>query len=199
MAKLASGNLTLEIRFREFDKCGWVQYDVLYLWKGKPIVNNALLKRQGKYWRDRSKGAFKANEYRQDTLIPTLERVLKTNEPEYWEPIEPDIVMAFYPDTYFPFLQSHYRRVWEKESVKQARERKKQAKLKAGGKLPDDPITVIACVDVYNLEDALMYHREGIAQIMHPTRKELQVFCKELKREYAVFKRRYKVDQYKEE
>jgi hypothetical protein len=180
-------------------KGGWVQYEVLFLWKGKPIVNNALLKRRGKYWRARSKGAFKANEYRHDTLIPTLERVLETNKPEYWEPIEPDTVMAFYPDTYFPFMKSHYRVVWEKEAIKRARERRKQAKAKAGGKLPDDPITVIACVDAYNLDDADAYYGEGIAQIMCPTRKELEAFCKQLKREYAVFKRRYKVDEYKEE
>ena len=41
MAKLNRGNLTFEFRFNEYDAEGWVQYEVLFSWSGKPIINDS--------------------------------------------------------------------------------------------------------------------------------------------------------------
>ena len=75
MAKLTSGNLTLEIRFREFDEAGWVQNEILFLWENKAIVNDALLKRCNDHWQARNYGAFKANQYERDDLIAKIESI----------------------------------------------------------------------------------------------------------------------------
>jgi hypothetical protein len=73
MAKLTSGNLALEIRFREVDEAGWVQYEILFLWKNKPIIDDALLKRDNEYWQARNYGALKSNQYERDDLIAKIE------------------------------------------------------------------------------------------------------------------------------
>jgi hypothetical protein len=180
MAKLTSNQLTLEIRFREFDKAGWVQYEVLFLWQDLPIVNDALLKRDGKYWSARSFGAFKANDYERDDLIATIEKVLETNQSDYWQPIEPDVTLAIYPEMEFPFLESHWQPVAESDEDRQVEENREQGEQAVEGKLPDDWITLIAAVDTYNFKGSRAYSGEGLALIMCPTRQELEQFCADL-------------------
>jgi hypothetical protein len=180
MAKLTSGNLTLEIRFREFDDAGWVQYEILFLWENKPIINDALLKRCNKHWQARNYGAFKANQYERDDLIAKLEKVLETNEPGYWEPLEPDIIIGIYPEIAFPFLRSKLEILYESEEFRQSREHREKSKQETG-KLPDDPITLIVFVDAYNFENSDGYSGEGPALIMSPARSALELFCSELK------------------
>jgi hypothetical protein len=197
MAKLTSNHLTLEIRFREFDKAGWVQYEVFFLWQDQPLVNDALLKRGREYWNARSRGAFKANDYERDDLIATIEKVLETNQPEYWQPIEPDVTVALYPQMDFPFLESHWQRVEEGDENQQTEEDTERNRPIIEDDLPpDDWITLIAAVDTYNLKDSRGYSGEGLALIMCPTRQQLEEFCAELKREYQEFVEKYKVNEY---
>lgn len=103
MATLASDDLSLEIRYRDFQH-GWIQYEVFFRWQGEIILNDAILKRQGEYLGVRGRGGVLANEDEKCCILPTLEKVLETNEPDYCETIEPDIVLAIYPEQYFPFL-----------------------------------------------------------------------------------------------
>ncbi len=196
MAKLTSNHLTLEIRFREFDKAGWVQYEVFFLWQNQPLVNDALLKRDRAYWNARSTGAFKANDYERDDLITIIEKVLETNQPEYWQPIEPDVTVAFYPNMEFPFLESHWQWVEEDDESRQTEEAAEQHKPIAEDAPPDDWITLIVAVDTYNLKDSHGYSGEGLALIICPTRQQLEEFCAELKREYQEFVEKYKVNEY---
>lgn len=196
MAILKSGNLIFEFRFKEFDDCGWVQYEILFKWGDQPIINDSILKRYNEHWANRSFGAFKANDHREDSFIQILDKVLETNEPDYWEPIEPDVTIGIYPDMYFPFLESHLKLVWEKPEAKQKREERERGKSEAAGRLPDDPITLVIFVDQYNMEDCEPYSGEGPALIMVPTRKQLETFAKELKKEYMEFKNKYPVDEF---
>jgi hypothetical protein len=193
MAKLTSGNLTLEIRFREFDAAGWVQYEILFLWKNKPIIDDALLKRDSEYWRARNYSAFKANQYERDDLIAKIEKALETNEPAYWQPLEPDVIIAIYPEMFFPFLETKLEILYESEGFRQQREQREKRKQEIG-KLPDDPITLIVFVDVYNFEHSEAYTGEGPALIMCPNRSEMEAFCAELKQEYLYFQRKYKIE-----
>jgi hypothetical protein len=196
MAKLTSNHLTLEIRFREFDKGGWVQYEVLFLWQDQPLVNDALLKRDRAYWNARSTGAFKANDYERDDLIATIEKVLETNQPEYWQPLEPDVTIAIYPGMDFPFLESHWQPVEEDDACQQVAGDEAQREPASDDEPQDDWVTLIVVVDTYNLKDARSYSGEGLALIMRPTRQELEVFCADLKREYQDFAEKYKVNEY---
>jgi len=187
MAKFTSRGLTFECRFREYDKGDWVQYELLFLWQGEPIINDALLKRHNEHWAARSYGAFKANEFEHDTLIKTLERVLATNQAGYWEPLEPDVIIGFYPGRYFPFLPSHWVPVDREVEQVLLEEKDNPSEYPAS----DDLVTVIVFVDAYNLHDCKGYSGEGIGLFLLPTRQELQLFLQELKEEYTVFVAEY--------
>jgi hypothetical protein len=93
MAKLQSDGLTLDIKFMGF-KDEWIEYEIKFYWKDEIIINDSLLKREGEYWGKRSTGAFLANDYQKDFLTETIRDILQTNEPEYWEPLEPDDIFT---------------------------------------------------------------------------------------------------------
>lgn len=93
MALLKSELLSLEINFVGFEY-GWLQYEIYFRWENEPIINDNLLKRDGEYWGSRKTGSFLANEDEKDRLIDTISKVLQTNESQYWEPIDPDIIVA---------------------------------------------------------------------------------------------------------
>lgn len=63
-----------------------------------------------------------------------LKRVLKEDKADYWEPMEPDIVVAIYPEDYFPFLPSHHKLLYESDEHKAKREAREA--LKKEGSCP---------------------------------------------------------------
>lgn len=176
MAKLSSDSLTLEISFRNLE-FGWVQYDVLFLRNDKNLINEKTLKCDSPHWRDRVHNAFRVNEFDKDTLIPVIETFLETNEPDYWEPTEPDIILGFYPDWSFPFVNEF-------------------KKIKAGEELSNtiydkDVFTIVAFIDQYNFEGADCYTGDGVALVISCERKVLTDFLNELKKEYSAFCLKY--------
>jgi hypothetical protein len=146
----------------------------------------AHLKRVNEHWSKRSYGAYKANEYRVDTLIPVIRNVLESNEPDYWQPLEPDIVLAIYPEIYFPFLPPKWELVSESEKISRMRETHQLVKDLAG-QLPDDPFTVITLIDAYNFGDTSGYSGVGPALILHASRWQVKNFCDQLQGEYELF------------
>ena len=124
MAKLESADLSFDFRYTGFQG-GWVQYQFLFLWRGEPIVKDEVLKRCNDYWNDRPESAFLASEDEQDSFLPLINKVLETDIADYWEPIEPDIIIAIYPDEYFPFLKSHWVLIRESEQFKEERAARK--------------------------------------------------------------------------
>ncbi len=176
MAKLQSGDLILEIKFNSFEP-DWIAYEVKFSWKDDVIVNDNILKRTGEYWGKRSYGTFLANDYDYDRLIGTIKKVLNTGEADYWEPVEPDIVMAIYPDTYFPFMKSHWAVVYEKDGKQEEIEPEK-------GKC----FTVITFIDSYNFKDSGAYSEKGISLHLVVKRDALENFVTELETEYKNLK-----------
>ena len=196
MAILKYEDLSLDFRYTGFDdKEGWVQYQFYFLWQGEPIVRDEPLKRWGEYWGSRPEGAFLANDYRSDRFVPFLRKVLETGEPEHWEPMDPDVIVAVYPEGFFPFLESHRELVYESFEAKQAQDARRKLKEEKG-KLPDDPFTFIAMVDVYNLQGSDAYYGQGLALHMVVPRIALEAFADELEKEYAEFKERFRVDDF---
>lgn len=176
MARLSSENLTLEISFRNIE-LGWIQYDVLFLYEGKNLVNPDTLKGGSEYWDDRVENAFRVNEVERDTLIPILESVLRTNQPDYWEPIEPDMILAIYPDWVFPFVEDIQKVKSKGENLQ---------------KEPDvDYFTVIALIDEYNFSRSRYYTGDGLALIISCDRAQLTQFLSDLRNEYAEFCDKY--------
>lgn len=189
MAKLTSGNLSIEIRFLELDEYKWVQYEILFLYKDQPMIQDALLKRVNEHWSKRSLGAFKANEDEGGAggLIETLRKALDTDEMQYYEPLEPDFTLAIYPNMAFPFMKSRYERIYTSERALEKERQREQARVDAGGKLPDDYFTIILMIDLYNFGDEIAYAGEGPALIMMPQRKEVQTFLEEYEQEFCEF------------
>jgi hypothetical protein len=195
MAKLSAESLTLEITFTGFE-AGDVLYEIAFLFEGESMINDALLKRSSAYWSSRRPSVFPACDYEKDYLIETIEKVLETNQPEYWEPYEPDVILAIYPEMHFPFLRSHYQVIWKNSRTKEEVERRERKKLEQG-KLPDDPITLICFIDAYNFRNTRTYCESGVALHLTVERKDLELFCLELKKEYAHFKEDFKPEEYK--
>lgn len=52
MAILHDGDLSLEIRYREFEY-GSVSYDIWLRWRGELVINDAILKRVNDHWAKR--------------------------------------------------------------------------------------------------------------------------------------------------
>lgn len=188
MAILRSDDLGFEFRYGGLED-GWVQYHFYFLWKGEPVFRDEPLKRSTSLWASRPKSAFRANSDRRDEFIPFLRRVLENDEPDYWEPMEPDIIVAIYPNMLFPFVRPA-RVLWVSEEVK--REAEERARLKAQQpKLPDDLYTFMPMVDGYNFEGSRGYYWQGFLMQMVVTRKDLETFTRELEREYAEFKKKF--------
>ncbi len=197
MAKLESDSLSLEIAFRGFEY-GWVQYEIAFLWEGEGMINDSLLKRWSSYWNSRTNGRFLANDYEADILIRTLEKILETDKAEYWQPMEPDITIAVYPNEFFPFLKSHYKIIYKSDEAKKKSEEYEKLKREKG-KLPSDLFTIIVFIDAYNFRNCEAYQSEGISLHLIVERENLESFCNRLKTEYLEFKEKYKVDEYKED
>ena len=191
MAILDSYNMALEVRFREYDPDRWLQYDLLFLYKGQSMANEALLKKTGGFYERRAHGAYRCNEYGGDTLIPTLEHVLAENRPASWTPLEPDAKIAFYPEMVFPFMRStstthSYELIYESDESRLEREEHEMQKA-LFGKLPNDLFTVIAFADAYNFERGPIYTGSGPALILITHRQDVEDFLRQLKEEYAHF------------
>ena len=181
MTKLQSDNLGLEIEFYRFEE-EWIGYKIKFYWKDELIVKDDILKRTGDWWYKRDYGTFLANDYEGDHLIDTLKKVLETNEPEYWEPIEPDIKIGIYPDMFFPFLKSQWTLVEEGDEKYMQKEKKENSK--SLDRSPDDLFTIITLIDTYNFKDSESYSGEGISLHLISTRKDLEKFIIDLEAEY---------------
>lgn len=197
MAILKSGDLSFDFRYTGFE-AGWVQYQFFFCWKDDPVIKDSSLKRWNEYWNNRPASAFIANSYETDGFAPFLRKVLESDESDYWEPIEPDIIVALYVGHYFPFLKSHFTLRYECDDVKSKREARERLK-KEQGKLPDDFYTFIVFVDAYNFKDADMYYGQGFSIQLLVQRQDLERFSDELEKEYAEFKQQFKVEEWNED
>jgi len=188
MAKLTLNNLALEIRFKEFDQHNWIQYEILFLYNNQSMIEDHLLKRINEHWANRSPGAFKANEYEFDRFISFLQKALDTDTSDYYMPTDPDIILAIYPRSSFPYTISDLKPNKRlTDAIDSVSEDSALIREIAGGRLPGDTFTVILMVDVYNFGRESAYTGQGPALILMPTREELRKFCDELQSEYDEF------------
>ncbi len=193
MAILHDGDLSLEIKYREFN-FGWVYYDIWPRWCGEPVLNDAILKRVNEHWAKRGVGAIRACEHQECGILPLLRRVLEENKADYWEATDPDILLALYPDGAFPFLPSKWQLVYEApeaQAAKLARARERAHR----GPLPDDYMELILFVDVYNFAGATAYSGSGLCFRLMSKRAVLQQFHADLKREYLAFRDQWQIQE----
>ena len=78
----------VQIWFYSKEEDEGLYYAFRFSYGDKPLFNQAVMKSE----------IIKAYEYKDDYFIPFLEKLLRTNKPDHWEPIEPDIMIDV--DTY---------------------------------------------------------------------------------------------------
>lgn len=179
MAKLESNNLSLDVKFISIEG-EWVNYEFKFYWKNEIIVNDNILKKSTEYWRKRSFGAFLANDYEEDNLIEIIKKVLDTGKCVCWEPMEPDVKFAIYPERYFPFMETRYNLFEEMEKMRKEKEGKEKS--------PEDLFTIITFIDSYNFDGSTAYSDEGISLHLIVERRDLEKFVSELETEYGGLK-----------
>ncbi len=186
MAILTSGNLALEIRIVRRDEENWIHYEILFTYKGKPIFDDAILKYRdfSAFWKDRPHGGIKGEQCDNDVLIGRIEEALYTDEPCYYEAIEPGFQVAIYPNQHFPFMPSSYQLIHKSDELSQKEQDIELLRELVGGQLPKDPFTVIVKFDSFNFGDEVAYSYDGPALIMAVTRQELRQFARDLSKEY---------------
>lgn len=175
MAKLQSDDLILDVQFNSFED-EWVNYNIKFYWKDEIIINDSILKRDGEWWSRRGYGIFLANDYEKDSLIETIRKALNTNNPECWEPIEPDAKIAIYPGRFFPFLKTPYNLFDETEEIRIEKEKQEKSQ--------DDLFTIIAFVDSYSFKGSRSYSGDGISMHLIVERRDLEKFVTDLQIEY---------------
>lgn len=168
MAILKSGNLSLHINFKKLED-DWIAYEMSFLWKDKPIINDDIFKK-GRWWDKRQYGTFLADDYKVDFLIDTLKKSIDTDNMQFWEPIEPDVKIAIYPNILFPFLKIDTTDISEVEIEEELSE----------GKF----FTLLIFVDVYNFEGCGAYSSEGVSLHMIVEKEDLIKFIADMEEEY---------------
>lgn len=190
MAILRNGGLSLEIRYLKSEYAN-IQYDICLRWRDKPVLNDAVLRRENDYWAIRGIGSVLAEEDYRCGLLTLLQVVIENNEADFWGPTEPDILLALYPHRLypggtFPFLPSGQILLREEEGAQEVREAREKER-ETFEPLPDDYIDLILFVDTKIFEYAVGYSGTGICFRLGPTRAELQEFYETLKKEFLEY------------
>lgn len=200
MAKLSNEKMTLELTFTGYEY-KWVGYEIKFLWEAIPVINDAVLKRVNEHWNKRSKGAFIASDDERDRLIPVIKKVLETDTPDYWQPIDPDVTIEIYPDDLdlYPPVESHFRVI--KICDEWVNDAKKREELKKKiGQLDDDLFVVVTRIDAYNFKNQDAYCNFGtshsccISLLLTISRADLKQFVADLETEYKDLCNRYGIE-----
>lgn len=172
----------IEVQFAHYTY-SWVYYYFRFSFGSLPVFNPAIMEND----------YFEANEHRGDTLIPTLEEALEKDQPTFWDPTEPDIEIEIKP-----FLEGGWEIMQQSKNIMVSEQEKNrlikvdELRKKLGGKLNDDYFTLLFIIDACRLKkipstSADAYGGDGPTLRVTVTRKVLQEFVNDLKKEYQFF------------
>jgi hypothetical protein len=179
MAILSSGTIKFEFQYSGKGHY-WIYHSVRVTKNDSPLIADHVFKEYSDEYPD----IILSDEFEIDSFIPFLKEVTDKNQADYWEPEEPKIIVALYPDMYFPFLKPHGEVIYESEQLKAQRESRQKLK-KEKGKLPDDTFTMIIFFDEFNFNDVSLYSSQGISFHLIVTRIMLERFISDLEVELS--------------
>lgn len=207
MATITCREFSLDIEFTQRGE-DFIAYYISLTRNGVPVINPRIydgLSREGQK-RVRGAGADDTGE----RLIATLEWALQNNQATYWEPVDPDVTLAIYPDDVFPLDPAHRKvvrfnegspfdlsrptlapneiEVWTSEEADEEDAKYEAKKQALGGKHPDDLVCLILSIS-NNVFGGEGYSHTGPALILHPTRRKVSAFVRALKSEYRALKK----------
>ena len=174
MAKLSHHGLTLEINFATVES-SWIYYEIYFKWHDISMLNPKIL-HAGKENPSEEEALFA--EDGEEVLVDTIQQVLSHHQPAYWEPMESDIQIAFYPGMVFPFIESPLAKAF----------------ANSGEPLPpldNSIIQIIAKINTYNFMGESKAGSDGISLQMVVDEWQLHNFLKELKAEYQEFSKKH--------
>jgi len=206
MAILEDEGLSLEITFADYHDL-WVHYHLRLCWKGTPLLNEAVLRRETPFHASDEPGRVHAEDDRRDKLVATLEGALARDEPAVWTPVEPDVTIALYPGCSFPFIEQRQHLLWTREQGvidalgDEAAESEPLTYIEpgtgddpVGAPAPDDLFTLIVLVDQAGLKGESRYCGQGPAVIFATRRILVEGFTRSLRDEYTAFAQRHQVE-----
>lgn len=176
MAILKSGDFEVKVSFLKYEY-GWVYYQYEYLNKGKSVFDYKVYPKE----------CLVAEEYRADSLIPTLKEAEDKNKNDYWRTDEPylTIEIRFFPKLGWIETESNPNVIFTSEDEKARLKQVDKLREQSGGKLQDD------CFEITFLIGQPM-SGSGPAFVITITRKDLKVFIAELEKEYKIFEKNNK-------
>lgn len=177
MAILSSGTIKFEFQYSRKGHY-WIDHRVRVTKNDSPLIADHVLKD----YSDDYPEIILSDEFETDSFIPFLKKVTDKNQADYWEPEDPNIIVALYPDMYFPFLKPHGEVIYESEQLIAQREARQKLK-KEKEKLHDDTFTMIIFFDEFNFKDVSLYSSQGISFHLIVTRLMLERFISDLEEE----------------
>ncbi|NUO07292.1 MAG: hypothetical protein HUU08_01200 [Candidatus Brocadia sp.] len=179
MAILKSENLELDMSLR-WDNIEGIVYDLVFKWRGIPIVNDSIIKRGNDWWSQAKPSGFFFTEYAKLRPVAFFKKMLDSQKSDYIEPIDPDIRITVHPIHALPEDRSSV--MWEAEHIKRQREERERLKRELG-KLPDDLFEIIFFLDTYNFKGCAAYSGDGISFNFLVIRTEFENFIRQLDQE----------------
>lgn len=179
MAILRSYDFELKMPLRWDEKEG-VVYDLTFLWRGVPIVNDMVIKRSNEWWNQAKPSSFFFTEYAKLRPVEFFKSMLESVESDFLEPVDPDIRITINPIHAFPVDRSHV--IYEAEDAKEKRIKREEQKKRLG-KLPDDLFEIEFFLDIYNFSNCSAYSGDGISFKFLTYRADIESFVDQLEAE----------------
>ena len=179
MATLNSDSYAMEMTLR-WDENVEVIYDLVFKWRGLPILNEEIMKRENKWWAQGPLNGVFSSEYSQFQPALFFRKMLKATQPDYLESIDPDIRITIFPNHVVP--GERFEVLWEADSVKKSRE-EREARKRELGELPDDLFEIHFFIDTYNFSECPAYSGDGVSFVFVVYRTELERFVNQLENE----------------
>lgn len=178
MANLKSEGKAIEVTIIKFGLENEINYEVRPLINGNPVLNDSIL------WDDkkrtqRKEGAIAIEDYGRERLIQLLKTILETEEPGYFQPLEPGFIFAIYPHFFYPFDKKDFDNLFQFWRARETARRN-------GGPVPagEDEWTVILSIDPIKYIGMDASGVDGPSMIMVVERNDVEQFLKDLEKEY---------------
>jgi len=181
LAVLTRCNLSLEIKpFKDYR--GNIDLRFYFKYKDKNVFNKDI------FAKDNKDCSFVTEE--ETSLSLLIKKVLDTNQPDYWDSMEPRVVIGIYPNLEFPFLKEHetekgnYYLFSENNDIQWSNLKSISSKEKG-----NYDYTIIVCLDSVGLQGEGLSFYQGMSLIIRADRDELEKFVEELEFECKNAKR----------
>ena len=185
MPQLASEHLVWNIRYHHANT-DWYYYRMTLHWKGLPVINPGI--------RHKNDNDTPPDEYGLchndcDGLRHILDFALSSGRPVAWDCIEPDMSLAIYPGTYWPFCDYGCHDLFDSRVDQEKAMQREQERLKEAFRA-DGTWTFMFSIDTEHFIDSDGISGDGAMIMLGCERKDVERFRAELQKEYEEFSER---------